>query len=281
MYCVIQKITKKKPNTNGAAKELKVTSFSFTNEFGREKTKYGYSYSYERFERPIRDAYKISIHKSYRENGEVKKKQWVICTMSYYDIVDFSLWDCAGFRITDKAEEIGIPEEELYKLIYAKFDPIEDQIEMEFQKTEEYKTKSKQDEILDKYHATKKEFNEKYTNPLFKDNPLFKQSETDEYDYCYDIFGVLRNPTYLKSLEDMKRWNDNAQRSYQSNKQSNYSNYDFSSYFKTNSSNYTDDEKVMLKKIYKVASKKFHPDVSGDDGSTMKFLTKLKEEWGI
>lgn len=37
----------------------------------------------------------------------------------------------------------------------------------------------------------------------------------------------------------------------------------------------------MLKEIYRMAFKKFHPDACGDDGSKMKFLTKLKDKWGL
>jgi hypothetical protein len=62
---------------------------------------------------------------------------------------------------------------------------------------------------------------------------------------------------------------------------SNYISYNFGSYSVGNGSNYTDEEKGMLKKIYRTASKQFHPDITNDDGSMMKFLTRLKEEWRI
>ncbi|MCM3444359.1 hypothetical protein [Metabacillus halosaccharovorans] len=277
MFCVIQKIKRKKPDQYGARKELKVTSFSFTNQFGTTKTKYGYTYGEERFERPILDAYKISIHKSYREDGKVKKKQWPICTMSYYNLIEYSLYDCGGMQITKKAEEIGLTEEEIYDMIHEKLDPIIEQVEKEFQQTEEYKTKYKHEAIIHKYNRQKAKFNKKYTNPILGD-----YNTTDEYDFCYDVFGELRNPSYLKSLEDMRQWNENFKRSYQQDSQSNYSNNDnSSSYFSLSSSNYNENEKKMLKKIYREASKKFHPDVFGDDGEMMKFLTKLKEDWGI
>ncbi len=62
---------------------------------------------------------------------------------------------------------------------------------------------------------------------------------------------------------------------------SNYSNDSGGSYYTASQSNYNDDEKKMLHEIYRVASKKFHPDACGDDGSKMKFLTKLKEQWEL
>ncbi|KOP72405.1 hypothetical protein AMS59_15860 [Lysinibacillus sp. FJAT-14745] len=54
-----------------------------------------------------------------------------------------------------------------------------------------------------------------------------------------------------------------------------------SSYSTASSSTYNEDEKEMLHEIYRMASKKFHPDACGDDGSKMKFLTKLKEQWEL
>lgn len=268
MFCVIQKIKRKKPDQYGAHKELKVTSYSFTSQFGTTNTKYGYTYGEERFERPILDAYKISIHKSYREDGKVKKKQWSICTMSYYNLVEYSLFDCGGMQITKKAEEIGLTEEEIYDMIHAKLDPIIEQVEKEFQQTEEYKTKYKHEGIIDKYNRQKKKFKDKY--------------DSDDYDLCYDVFGNLRSESHLKAVKYAKEFQDRMNSSYQQNKQSNYSNSDnFSSYFGLMSSNYNEDEKKMLKKIYREASKKFHPDVFGDNGEMMKFLTKLKEDWGI
>lgn len=75
-----------------------------------------------------------------------------------------------------------------------------------------------------------------------------------------------------------------ARRSYEESFKRNYNNYSGNgsgSYYTTSQSNYTDDEKKVLHEIYRMASKKFHPDVSGDDGSKMKFLTKLKEQWNL
>ena len=73
MFCVIQKIQKKKSDPYGTRKEIIVTETKFGFAGEEPKTSYGYSYSNERFERPVLDAYKISIHHSYRENGKVKR----------------------------------------------------------------------------------------------------------------------------------------------------------------------------------------------------------------
>lgn len=269
MYCVIQKIINKKPNPLGRYKELKVCSTSFCFADEPLKTKYSYRYSDERFERPIKDAYKISIHKSYRENGKVKKKQWVICTMSYYHLIDSWPGDCILKSVLEeKLNEMGITEDVLWDMVYQKLDPIIEQAKKEFKSTEEYKTKTKHEDIIRKYLVAKSKFEEEYGS--------------DTYDYCYDIFGTLKNEEYLEQLKVQKKaQQEYYERSYQNSYQSNYDNFNFGGYSVGNSSAYTDEEKMMLKKIYREASKKFHPDVTNDDGTFMKFLTKLKEQWGI
>lgn len=265
MYCVIQKVINKKPDISGTNKELIADFYTFSIA-GVTSTKFTYKYSLERFERPIKDAYKISIHKSYREGGKVKKKQWVICTMGYYQLLYYWPRDFIdNNRLKEKLTDMGIVEEELWGLIFEKLDPITKKIKTEFQQTEEYKAKKYQEQILDTYRASKAEFEQKYG--------------LDTYDYCYDVFGALRNEEYLEKLK--REHQQEYQRSYQSYEHSNYNNYDFSGYFVNKHSTYTNEEKAMLKKIYKTAALKFHPDVSKDDGTMMKFLTKLKEEWGI
>ena len=98
---------------------------------GREVKFYSYRFTGERFERPIKKAYKISIHKSYRENGKVKKKQWSICTMDYYWIAIYGarIYDCCN--IESKAKAIGITEEDLCDIIYKKLEQLEYKIKSE------------------------------------------------------------------------------------------------------------------------------------------------------
>ncbi|KQL54527.1 hypothetical protein AN964_14175 [Heyndrickxia shackletonii] len=272
MFCVIQEIQNKKANSEGKSKELTVGSYSFGIVGQPQKTKYTYEYNDERFERPIKTAYKISIHHSYRENGQVKKKQWHICTMGYYDFLDYWYGDFYHSSKLEKwLDEMEITEDEFHKIIGKKYTPLEEKINKEFKSTEEYKTDKKHKEILDKYRKVKAAFEEIYGE--------------NTYDYVYDVFGELRNQEYLDELHRIREARkEQEKRSYENFYQSNYnnnSNYDYSSYFSSSSSTYTDDEKKMLKKIYKVAALKFHPDITNDNGEMMKFLTKLKEGWGI
>lgn len=83
MYCVIQQTMKTKPNPYGEYREIEVYQWSI--EGDSRPGIWAYRLSDKRFERPRLEAYKITIHQSYREGGAVKKRQYSICTMSYYD----------------------------------------------------------------------------------------------------------------------------------------------------------------------------------------------------
>lgn len=266
IYCVIQEIPLKKPNKYGSSKELEVYSWSYN-----DKVKWCYRYSDERFERPINKAYKISIHESKRVNGVVTKKQKVVTTMNYYDILEFWIGDCVFDKHLESiASYFNTTYDNLIEIIHAKLNPLEDKIKQEFKQTEEYKTKKKHQQIIDNYNKEKSKFAKKY------------DVDSDEYDYCYNVFGELMNRTYLDNIIHTYK-----NRSYQKSSYSNYNeysnfNYDnYSSYFKTPSSNYTETEKGYLKKIYRTLSKEYHPDNTKDNGNMMSFINELKAQWGI
>lgn len=286
MFCVIQKVQRKKPDTEGHAKELLVEEEVFTVD-GKEIIEYGYWPSQERFERPTLDAYKISIHHSYRENGKVKKKQWPICTMSYYDIAsglpfeDFIVISTLEVKI----KEMGITRGRLARMIYDKLNPLEDAFRAEYEQTEEYRTHQEHQTILKAHRAAKKEFDGLYGKGM--------------YSQIYDVFGTLRNKELLDHLiktkgtaeearqaqeEAHKQQEEYRRRSEEEERkrfEREYKGYSGGNYSTSSQGNYNDEEKAILKEIYRMASKKFHPDITKDDGSKMKFITKLKEQWGI
>lgn len=268
MYCVIQEVELKKENTYGEYKELEAYFTSWVID-GVEGGTYGYRYTGDRFKRPIKKAYKISIHKSYRENGKVKKKQWVICTMRYYDIAcTWGSWIGDYCNLNAKCEAIGITEDELCKLVYEKLDPLVEKIEKEYQQTEEYKTHEKHRKIIDKYLEDKSKFEEIYGSNL--------------YDKCYDVFGTLRNSELLESIKRQYESAKEYQRSYYENFNSNYKSYNsYGGYSNNKQSNYNEEDKDKYKKIYKTLAKAYHPDIAKDDGEMMKIVNQLKEEWGI
>lgn len=274
MHCYIQEIQMKNSNSIGCGKELCVTTSNWTMN-GITYTNYGYTYSDEKFERPIKTAYKVTLHdKSYRDKeGKVRKNQFHITTIKYYDLVDFGWYDCIiSSKIDDIAEEMGLDPEIVWAEIENKLDALQDKVRDEFAQTEEYKVKEKYDAILREYKAKKHEFAEKY------------EVQENEYDRCYDIYGKLRNSDYLEKIkrEYMARKEyEKKSSSYRRGYQSNYNNYSGSygtSSFNSGLSN--EKEKEYYKKFYRTLATKYHPDVTGDN-EAMQFLNKLKESWGI
>lgn len=270
VYCVIQEIELKKENEYGYRKELEAYKSTWVIN-GIEGWCYLYTMTGERFKRPIKKAYKISIHKSYREKGKVKKKQWSICTMSYYSIAEGETWIGNYFTtegLKEKLRDIGITEEELERLVYIKLDSLIDKIQKDYKETEEYKTHKMHNDMINKYQKEKSKFDKVYGE--------------GSYDKCYDVFGDLREK---EKLEEIKRVYENS-KTYQSSYRDNYrSSYNYSnsnsSYHSNEESNYNEVDRDKYKKIYKTLAKAYHPDIIKDDGEMMKLVNKLKEEWRI
>lgn len=273
MHCYIQEIQMKSSNSIGCGKELCVTTSNWTMD-GIPYTSYGYTFSDEKFERPIKTAYKVTIHdKSYRNNkGQVTKKQYHVATIKYYDLVDFGWYDCIiSGKINDIAEEMDIDCETIWTEIESKLDALQDRIKEEFAHTEEYKAKEKQDAILREYRERKSKFAKEY------------EVQENEYDRCYDIYGVLRNSEYLEKIKHeytARKEYEKRSSSYQRDYKSNYNNYSDNSASSLNSGLSSEKEKEYYKKFYRTLAAKFHPDVSGNN-EAMQFLNKLKELWGI
>lgn len=262
MYCVIQEIKTKK-EIKGYSKSMEAYSYIIN---GVEIN--SYRMSSDKFKRPIKKAYKISIHKSYREDGKVKKKQWVIGTYEHYGLIEygFELW-----RVEDKLKEMGITEDRLYELIYKKLDPLLDKITNEFHNTEEYKTYKSYRKIIDKFHDKEREFNNIYGRG---------------YNECYDIFGNLTNKDRLVQIkrdyeykQEYKRKSEEAFGDWYSR----YSQggYSSSSYQESCTSNYNEEERKLLKKFYKKLAFEFHPDRNNLGEDAMILVNRLKEQWGI
>ncbi len=277
MFVVIQEVQLKKPNTNGAYKEYEVSSMTFTFD-GVTKTNYSYYPKYDsgRFERPHREAYKISVHHNYRENGKVRTKQCVLGTISYYAIAeDWGLYDYVSSGL-DRAAEMFSDTDNLYDLVEAKIKPIQEKIKREYHKTEEYKVTKERDQVQKKHQKSKTAFAKKYS------------VDAGEYDYCYNVFGEVMNQAYLDQIIQRataySSYRSNGYSTYTAgNSYSNYSSAGYGSYSIPTCSNHTEEEKQYLKQFYKVLSLKFHPDLNPDKDTTkeMQLLNKLKENWKI
>lgn len=279
MYCVIQEVKIKKIPP-GEPKEIEVYESTWTIG-GQTTTSYGYRMSNERYERPIDKAYRITIHQSYRENGKIKKKQCYICTMGYYDVIDYSDWVkdyIRGDRWVKALEQLGISEDELIDLVYSKLNPLTQQIQSKFEQTEEYRAKEEHKRILDEYKQRIEEFAKEY------------EVERSEYKKCFDVFGELRNPVYLEKIKREYRSRKEYEERSRSYYEDYYSNYNTGSGSSTGSSyndlfhgNYKEEDKGILKQFYRELSKKFHPDANpeADTSKQMQLLNQLKSEWGI
>ena len=265
MYCVIQEREIQKANKYGNSKEIIENNTTDTFQ-GKPSIFYNFKLSDEKFIRPIKKTYKISIHESYREHGVVKKNQWAICTMDYYSIAEDTTWiqDFMKLSRWDKLlKDMDMNEDELCNMVDKKLDPLTLKIKHEYRTTEEYITSKKHADIVGKCKEAENSFVLKYAN--------------NGYHHCFDIFGVLRN----KELLDKIKSDYEAEGSYQGNKQGNYNYDDFSSYLGIKQSTYNEEDKKNFKKFYKTLAMKFHPDICNDNGEAMKLLNQLKIEWKI
>lgn len=265
MYCVIQEVGLKKAS-KGNRKRLEVYTWDWTIN-GKYIKKYTYRKSSECFDRPIKKAYKISIHESYRDNGVVKKRQWHIDTLEHYMLIEYG-FELPTYKndMDKKVQEMGVTEEELYGIIYKKLDPLIEKITKEYNKTDEYKAVLEQRKTIELHNRNENEFKEKYNS--------------DEYDLCYDIFGELRNKDELDRIksefEKRKEYQRNNYKKAYENFKNNY-NYSSSSYKINDSSNYNDNEKKLLKEAFKLLSHKHHPDKGGST-ETMSIINNLKDK---
>jgi hypothetical protein len=274
MFVVIQKIQLKRPNKSGAYKEYKVDTITFSIS-GVSKTSYSYYPNYDagRFERPHREAYKISIHQSYRESGKVKKIQCVIGTIGYYTFSEsWGLSDYVESGLDRAAKMFGSPDG-LYELVEAKIAPLRKQIQREYHKSEEYKAVKERKKVQKEYQESKADFAKEY------------HVDEMEYDYCFDVFGHVMNQVYLDQIIQQAK----AYSSYSNYSGSNYGNgnssggQDYSSYFKIKPDTYTAEEMPILKSFYKKLAMEFHPDKNPGENTTkeMQLLNRLKESWDV
>lgn len=276
MFCVIQEVQVMKQNRNGYPKEIESYRCNVTTN-GKSYSYWCHLYSDECFERPVKKAYKISVHHSFRKNGKPKKKQFVICTVNYYDLAteNFTLMDWGERKIELTAEALGVSPDDIYDLICKKIRPLQDEIIKEFHQTEEYQVHQKHEQIINTYKKRKAEFVKK-----------FDLDDSSIYDRCYDVYGTLHEPDLLKKIEEDYRQKKEYEENFSSYWEDFFSNYNSTghgSYSKMKSSNYTEDEKSLLKKFYRELTKMYHPDanVGKDTTKHMLLLNKLKDQWEI
>lgn len=269
MYCVIQQVMRKNPDPYGEHKEIIPYPLEMSINGVEQVPTWRWKWSEERYERPHLEAYKITLHQSYREGGAVRKRQYSVCTMSYYDLC----WGCGwygDFIIGGDqalAEKVGIDAAELCEIIDTKLEPLRERLEADFHQSAEYKAKQEHRRILDARDKARAAFSVRYG------------VDGDEYDRCYDVFGVLRNKEYLERIKAQHT----AQRRYRESWSGTYERYTSGSYSIPSASTYTEAETAILKQFYRSLSKTYHPDLNSGKDTTqqMQLLNKLKEAWGV
>ena len=180
--------------------------------------------------------------------------------------------DC---HIQATAEKLGMDAAELYEIIEAKLEPLRERLEADFHQSAEYHAKQEHRRILDAHNKARAAFSKRYG------------VDGDEYDCCYDVFGVLRNKEYLAKIkadykarkqEEQARWS-----SYRESWSGTCGGGGSGGYSVPVRSTYTEAETATLKEFYKKLSKIYHPDLNPGAGTTaaMQLLNKLKEAWGV
>lgn len=266
MYCVIQQVMRKKPNPYGEYREIE----AYQNQWRLDASKpftWAWKYSEERHERPHMEAFKISLHQSFRKGGVVKKRQHAVCTMSYYDVCESWWGDFVVGGENAIADKLGIDPAEMCEIIGAKLDPLTERLMAEFHQSPEYIARQEHERIIADHLTAQNKFCSKY------------DVDKDEYNRCYDVFGVLRNKEYLEKIKADHK----AKRRYRESWSSTYEQYTAGSYSIQSASTYSEGERALLKKFYRSLSKTYHPDLNPNEDTTeaMKLLNKLKEQWCV
>lgn len=265
MHCFIEEYEQKEVQYLGAPKEIIVKEFAWENH-GEKGTTYTYEMSKERFERKNPLMYRIVL--------ETEEKQRIpVATMSYYDFVDYSIEDCIGERKLEMiSKEVNCGVDEIWEVLKEQLLPIKEKIKKEYECTPEYVTVKQNQEIISRYHENKTKFCREWG------------VDGGKYDRCYDVFGNLRDADYLAKLQEIVREREKfSENSRKKHKQAwrNYSNN--SSFFQGNSQNYSEEERELLSKFYKVLAKKYHPDANldVDTAREMQLLNRIKKQWGV
>jgi len=268
---VVQKIQRKKPEKGAEYREYAVDSFTIRFPDGTEIKRYTYGPKYEsgKFERPIREVYKISIHESRRENGKVVKKQCVLGTVGFYDLVQWGLCDYIDSGISHAMDVFGVDYETLYNLAESKMKLIIDKAKRQYHRSEEYKSSRQREKLQKDYQKRKKQFAAQYC------------IDADEYDSVYDIHGNLMDEDRLNQIiRQYEQRQEAEKRRYQ---EYSYRTYNWGSYSIPTASTYNEDETAILKQFYRTLAKTYHPDLNPDRDVTaqMQLLNKLKDQWGV
>lgn len=274
MYVAVQKIYGKS-KVYGYPKDVVTTTLNLGTTI-----RYGWEYSEEKFERE-NYSYKITVKESYRENGKVQQRQVVRGTFHWFDFAEHWIYDDERFdeKLIDTFSDKPSQDiDAIYKEIDRRIEDIQGIESKKWRSSKEYKAHNRHLEMIRKYESKKTVFDELYGEDIFEQiyDIRLKIMNQELYEQLPQIRAEKKKSDEEKREqerreyeEQQKKWDDF------------YRQYSSGSYSIGSSSTYTDKEKEYLNKFYKVLAKKFHPDVLENDNEPMKFLNKLKEQWGI
>ncbi|MDO5292115.1 MAG: hypothetical protein Q4F05_05125 [bacterium] len=264
MQCKIEEFELDQVRSKGAPKKIIVDEFEWVSGGEHGKT-YTHRMSAERFERTNKQAYRIIV---VEDNG----KECPVATLTYYDFVDFNIEDCIGDRLIEQiAKEMNTTAEAVWDVIKEKLENLRDKIRFEFGQTEEYLENKKNQQILEAYQKAKKKFS------------MELGVDQTKYDHIYNVFGELKDADYLnkvhEQIKEREKFSENSRRKHKEA----WRNFSGSSDFFGSKGNYSEEDKDMLSKFYKVLAKKFHPDANPgiDTSKEMQLLNEIKKDWGV
>ena len=240
-------------------------------------TYYRWKYTGEKFERP-NFSYKFVIKESYRDHGKVKQRQLCLGTIFWYafiferqDIWTESNKTRARIRFNSSESQLKQIAEDIDTAI----DKIESKIGKKWIRSKEYKAYNKYYPIVDLWNRRKKLFGLEYG-----------EENLDKFEQIYDLYNNIHNQSLLDQLKTEKtekEAKEKAEEERQEQQWENASKWVNEEYARRfgKLTNYSDDEKAYLKRFYRTLAKNYHPDLIHDDGEAMKFLNKLKDQWGV
>lgn len=263
MKCIIRE-KEVKQHSFGEPKEIIVDKREWQKD-GQQGYTYSYHMSKERFERDQNFSYSVIVS---NPSGE----EVVLATIGYYEFVDFDYEDCIGERRLERAaEELGVDQEMVLEVIREPLLQLQSKIRSEFQQSDEAKAKKEHEEILHKYHQAKRSF-----SLQFGFQPI-------EYDRCYNVFGQLMDSAHYARLQEILRKREEGKKESKRYRKSESQKRFHESLHVHHSVEYTEEERAILTKFYRLLAKKYHPDANlgSDTSEEMTLLNKVKKQWHI
>lgn len=238
-------------------------------------TYYRWKYTDEKFERP-NISYKFVVKESYRDHGKVKQRQLCLGTIFWFEFMEerqelFTEWNQQ--KIREKFNPTAGQMKQLEKDCNKAVDKIEDGKDFKWVDSREFRTFAKYNNYVVDWKNKKEFFDKQYGEGYF--------------EQVYDFYCNVRNKSLLKQLEKDKQEKDKKENEkWEAEKRFYQEAYDRvweeqKRRILNKGSQFSNEEKGYLKQFYRTLAKNYHPDLVHDDGEAMKFLNKLKDQWGV